>query len=201
MAQRIFTCINADGHKITSDRQIPECSDRSQNELSPSGALKRVLGPTLTAHEIKALEESQQLATQAQRQEAEVKRRNRALLIRYASQPIHDNERGLALVPIETGIKTAFKKLQDIAEQRKLMALEMEFYKNDPMKAPALLKQKLDDNDQSAAIQKSFISNLNMQKQRINLRFDEELDKLKLLWLLQGKEMVPRSPHFLDKSY
>ena len=61
-AQSIYTCVDKQGRKLTSDRPIPECIDREQRELGPSGTLRRVIGPTLTQQEREALAEGGQVA-------------------------------------------------------------------------------------------------------------------------------------------
>ena len=58
-AQGIYTCVDAKGRRITSDRVIPECLDREQKELSPSGTVRRVVGPNLTGAERAQQEERQ----------------------------------------------------------------------------------------------------------------------------------------------
>jgi len=50
-AQGIYTCIDAKGSKRTSDRPIPECSDREQRVLGKDGTLKRIEPPTMTPNE------------------------------------------------------------------------------------------------------------------------------------------------------
>jgi len=44
-AQNIYSCVDAKGAKRTSDRPIPECSDREQRILNKDGTVKRVLPP------------------------------------------------------------------------------------------------------------------------------------------------------------
>ena len=61
MAQGIYTCVDGKGRKITSDRQIAECTDRTQHEVSPAGVVMRVLGPALTERELAAQEEKDKL--------------------------------------------------------------------------------------------------------------------------------------------
>jgi hypothetical protein len=48
MARSIYSCVDDKGRKLTSDRPIAECMDRVQNELNPSGTVKRVLEPQPT---------------------------------------------------------------------------------------------------------------------------------------------------------
>jgi hypothetical protein len=185
-AQGIYSCVDGKGRKITADRPIPECNDRAQREINPSGTVKRVVGPTLTAAERSALEEKEKLAAEARAREAEEKRRDRALLSRYPSRAVHDKERAEALEQIEVVIKAASKRATELATQRKAIDADLEFYKADPGKAPASLKRRLEENDSSAAVQKRFIADQDAEKKRVNMRFDEELTKLNQLWRMAG---------------
>jgi len=47
----VYTCIDRNGRRITSDRFIPECGDREQRVLDASGAERRRIGPALSEHE------------------------------------------------------------------------------------------------------------------------------------------------------
>ena len=181
-AQDIYTCVDAKGRTITADRPIAECIDRTQRELSRSGLLKRQLGPTLTMHEQTALEEKEKLAAEIRARENEEKRRDKVLLQRYPTRAAHDQERAAALVQIDEVIKASTKRRGELADQRKSIAAEFEFYVKDPSKAPGALKRKLEENDGSTAVQQKFIQDQELEKKRVNQRFDEELAKLKHLW-------------------
>ena len=191
MAQGIYTCTDGKGRKITSDRPIMDCIDRNQQEITPSGTVKRVLGPTLTAQERAAQEEKEKTEAEIRALQAEEKRRDRALLSRYPNRQAHDKERAQALVRVDEVIKAASKRALELAEQRAAINTELEFYKKDPSKAPPPLKRRIEENDSNIAIQKRLIADQDTEKQRVNLRFDEELVKLKQLWTLMG---VPVSP-------
>ena len=47
----IYTCVDAKGRRLTSDRPILECLDREQKQLGADGTVKKRIGPTLTAQE------------------------------------------------------------------------------------------------------------------------------------------------------
>ena len=79
--QGIYTCTDAQGRRLTSDRPIPACNDREQLVLNPSGTVKSRVGPTLTALERAALETKRKLETEERARLDEDKRRDRALLI------------------------------------------------------------------------------------------------------------------------
>lgn len=193
-AQTIYTCVDGKGRKITADRPIVECMDRAQQELNRSGTVKRVVGPSLTAQERAAQEEKDKAAAEVRAREAEEKRRDRALLLRYPSRAVHDQERVTALAQVDEVIKASNKRTAELGEQRKAIQAEFEFYVKDPSKAPLSLKRKLEENDNSSAVQKKFIQDQEQEKKRVNLRFDEELVKLKQLWALREGPTTSAAP-------
>jgi hypothetical protein len=177
----IYVCVDEKGRRITSDRPIPECLDREQRELSPSGVTRRVVQPHLTADErAKADAQAQQYAA-ARSKEAEARRRDRALLARYPSQRQHDAEREKQLAQVDDAIALIEKRKLELQTQHGSIQNEMEFYKSDPSKAPGWLKQRAQDNADQQAKQKQLIAHQLEEKQRINARFDEELVRLKQL--------------------
>ena len=186
LAQGIYTCTDAKGRKITSDRPIPECNDRNQHEITPSGTVRRVIAPSLTAQERAALEEKEKAAAEARVAAGEETRRDRALLLRYPNRQPHDAERNLALTHVEEVSKVASQKMLELAEQRKQINAELEFYKKDSSKIPPPLRRRVEENDNNVAIQKRFIADQDLERRRINQRFDEEVSKLKPLWTKTG---------------
>ena len=185
-AQSIYSCVDANGRKITADRPIAECTDRTQRELNKTGTLRREIGPSLTAQELAAKDAKDKLAQEASARDVENKRRDRALLLRYPSRAVHNQERAAALAQVDEVIKAANKRTGELAVQRKAIDSELEFYAKDASKAPLALKRRIEENDKSVAVQKSFVAEQDMEKKRVNMRFDEELVKLKPLWVLAG---------------
>lgn len=181
-AQGIYSCVDARGNKITADRPIIECIDRTQRELSRSGRVKREIGPSLTAQEQAALEAKEREAAEIRAREAEDKRRDRALLVRYPTRAEHDKERAIALDQIDEVIKASSKRTVELAEQRKAVDAELEFYAKDPSRVPGSLKRKISENANSIEVQKKFIADQEAEKKRVSRRFDEELLKLSPLW-------------------
>lgn len=178
----IYSCIDSKGRRLTSDRPIVDCLDREQKELGSSGTVKRVVPPSYTAEE-RAQQEAKRRAEELELARiSEEKRRERALLVRYPNQAMHDKERAEALRQIDEVIDAVKKRSIELNKQRHDIDLELEFYQNDPKKAPAWLQRKLEDNTQQAQVQARFLNEQNLEKQRVNARFDEELDKLRQLW-------------------
>jgi hypothetical protein len=188
----IYTCTDSKGRRITSDRPIMECLDREQRELGATGVTKRVVPPSYTADERAKLEAQRKAQEEVQARIAEEKRRDRALLIRYPSQPVHDKERAEALAQIDEVVTAVVRREESLAKQRQEIGTELEFYQGDVNKAPSWLKRKLEDNESQVQIQKRFLDAQAQEKKRINARFDEELGKLRQLWRTLGTASTAR---------
>jgi hypothetical protein len=180
--QGIYTCVDAQGRKLTSDRPIPECNDREQKLLNPSGTVKQKIGPSLTAVERAAQEAKEKQELEERNRLSEEHRRDKALLSRYPNRAAHDKERNEALAQITAVSKAASTRLTELAAQRKKLDDEMEFYKKNPNKAPEYLRRQVEENTQSAAVQKRFIADQDEEVRRVNGRFDDELTRLRQLW-------------------
>jgi hypothetical protein len=180
----VYTCTDAKGRKLTADRPIAECTDREQKVLNPSGTVKTKIGPTLTAQEKAELEQREKREAEERSRTADEKRRDRALLVRYPNKAVHDQERGEALAQINVVIHAAKNRSDELTRQRVSIDEEMEFYKKDPNKAPAYVRRQLEENTQSQAVQKRFISEQEAEIRRVNVRFDDELSRLRQLWTL-----------------
>lgn len=180
--QGIYTCVDSKGRRITSDRPIVECLDREQHKLGNTGIVRQVVPPSYTADERAKLENKQRAENEIKARAAEEKRRERALLIRYPNQAVHDKERAEALSQIDDVIAAVNKREAALVQQRKEVDAEMEFYQSDPSKAPFWLRRKLEDSEKQMVVQKRFLEEQAQEKLRINQRFDEELGKLRQLW-------------------
>lgn len=189
VTQGIYTCTDAKGRKLTADRPIPECADREQKVLNPSGTVKARVGPTLTARE-RAEQEAAQKAEQEERARLnEERRRDRALMTRYPNMAVHNIERAKALAQIGVVRQAAVNRVNELVRQRAGINTEMEFYAKDPSKAPPSLRRQIDEVTQSLAIQDRFITEQDAELKRVNARFNDELERLKQLWA-----PAPKSP-------
>lgn len=180
----VYTCTDAKGRKLTSDRPIPECTDREQKVLNPSGTVRAKVGPTLTPVEKAEQEQKEKREIEERNKTQDERRRDRALLTRYPNKEVHDGERREALAQITVVIQAAKNRLTELARQRVTIDEEMEFYKKDPTKAPAYVRRQLEENIQSQTVQKRFIDEQESEIRRVNVRFDDELTRLRQLWTL-----------------
>ena len=185
-SQEIYTCVDAKGRNLTSDRPIAECLDREQKMLNPSGTVKAKVGPNLTAQERSELEAKEKAELEERARQNEEKRRDRALLVRYPNRPVHDKERAVALAQIGVVRQAAVNRVDELQRQRTAVLDEMEFYKKDPNKAPASVRRQLEEVNASLAVQARFIAEQDAEVKRVTFRFEEELFRLKQLWALQA---------------
>lgn len=185
-AQGIYTCTDAQGRKLNSDRPIAACNDREQVVLNPSGTVKARIGPTLTAHEHADLEAKRKVELEERTRLNEEKRRDRALLIRYPNQAVHDKERLAAQTQVGVVRSAVESRMEELLRQQTALKSEFEFYAKDPSKAPPSLRHQSEDLTQNLMVQRRFVSDLDGEIRRINVRFDEELVRLKKLWRLQS---------------
>ncbi len=181
-AQGIYTCTDAKGRRLTADRPIIDCIDREQTELSNGGLPRRKIAPTPTAAEQAAEEEKAKRLEEQRIRVAEDKKRERALVTRYPNRGLHDNERAVALALVDSVTAAAQKRTLELLAQRRTLDGEVEFYKIDPSRMPAKLKVQIADVDAQLAAQKRFLTDQDIEKVRVNARFDEELSRLKALW-------------------
>ena len=190
----IYSCVDRLGRKITSDRPIPECIDREQRELGPSGTVRRIVGPSLTDHERAALEVQRRKEQEERNRVQEERRRDRVLLARYPDKATHDAERAAALALVDEVRDTASKHIAELRQQRKALDVEMEFYRKNPAKAPMNLRRQLAENDEGVLEQQRFLAAQEQEKRRVNQRFDMELAQLQRLWAAQPVLAVPVMP-------
>lgn len=178
----IFTCVDAQGRRITSDRPIAACMDREQRELSSSGSVKRVIPPEPTAEERATLDAKRKADAEQTARLAEEKRKERALLSRYPNEAAHQRERAKALESVDVVENTIQKRIEELVKLRAGLDDEMAFYAKDPAKAPPLLKRKIKDNESLVSAQQNALKQQAAERQRVNERFDAELEQLRRLW-------------------
>ncbi len=178
----IFTCVDAQGRRITSDRPIAACMDREQRELSPSGSVRRVIPPEPTAEERAALDAKRKADAERDARLNEEKRRERALLSRYPNEAAHQRERVKALESVDAVEAAIHHRIEELVKQRAKLNEEMAFYAKDPAKTPPLLKRKFNDNENLVSAQQSALKQQAEERQRVSERFDAELEQLRKLW-------------------
>lgn len=176
----IYTCTDASGKKLTSDRPIVECNAREQRVLNADGSVKSVRQPTMTADERAAAEERERDAIADRSRQQEAVRRDRNLLARFPNEAAHRKQRELALDDVRKALRQSEARLIALASERKPLTDEAEFYVGKQL--PLKLKLALDANDASVEAQKSLQQNQQIEVLRIDKLYDTEFERLKKLW-------------------
>lgn len=177
----VYSCVDAGGRRLTADRPIAACADREQQVIMPGGAT-RTVGPSYSERE-RAEQAAQQRRDAEERYRAnDGKRRERALATRYPSKAAHDVERAEAVDVLRAQIRIVQERRGILLEDRKKIDQDMEFYKRDPSKAPALLQSRLDGNRHDLKEVDEQIATINDEIKATHLRFDEEAQSLKPYW-------------------
>jgi hypothetical protein len=176
----IYTCVDATGKRLTSDRPIPACTDREQRVLNADGSVKRIVPPTLTADERAEQEAKERQAAADRASQQDAVRRDRNLMVRYPNEAAHKKARAKALDDVRNAVAQSEKRLAALASERKPLLDEAEFYVGKQM--PAKLKQQLDANEAATEAQRALIQNQQAESGRINALFDAEAVHLRKLW-------------------
>lgn len=176
----IYTCITAEGKRLTADRYIDECRNREQRVLNRDGSLRSVIPPTLTPEEAAEAEARARRETAERLARADAIRRDRNLQARYPDEAAHQRARVAAADTVRAAIRLTENRLRDLAVERKPLTSEAEFYVGKPL--PAKLKSQLDANDAAVEAQRSSALNQQAELDRINRLYDAELERLRRLW-------------------
>ena len=176
----IYTCIDANGRRLTADRPIPECRTREQRELNQDGSLRKVHPPTLTTEERAEADARERAAAVERSARFDAVRRDRNLVARYPDEAAHQRARMAAADTVRLAIRATDTRLRELAAERKSLDSEAEFYAGKPL--PAKLRGQLDANDAALEAQRSSALNQHAELDRINRLYDAELGRLRRLW-------------------
>ena len=179
-APSIYSCIDAHGKRLTSDRPIAECNSREQRLLNADGSVRRVLSPSLTADEVAEIEAAERKAAGERTARQDAVRRDRTLLTRFPNEAAHQRARAAALADVEKGVLLSQQRSAALARERKPLLDEAEFYQGRPL--PLKLRLALDANDAGVEAQRALVQNQQAEAVRINASFDVELARLRRLW-------------------
>jgi hypothetical protein len=181
-ATQIYTCTDASGRKLNSDRPIRECLDREQTILNPSGTVKAKLGPVMTATE-RSQSEARLKAEELERAKRDdEKRLSRSLLMRYPNPAAHQKYRDEAVTQLMRVRQAGETRMTELLAEQAKLDEEMAFYAKDPGKAPAKLQREVNALTRTLAEQAAFLSDKDNEINRINSNFEEESKRLEPLW-------------------
>jgi Domain of unknown function (DUF4124) len=179
-APGIYTCVDAKGKRLTSDRPIAECLDREQKLLNKDGSLRLTVPPRKNAEERAAEEERRHLAELQEAARKDAIRRDRNLVMRYPDKAAHDKARESVLEDLRRSVNASERHLKTLEEERQPLIAETEFYKN--KRLPPKLRTRMEANEAQQKAQRDIIQTQKTEMQRVGALYDAELDHLKKLW-------------------
>jgi Rad3-related DNA helicase len=170
----VYRCIDAQGRRLTSDRPIPECTDRTQQVVHASGVV-RTVAPSLSdveaAHQ-HALKRTVELDHAAQR---ETVRRDRALRARYPSPASFEQQRQATLGPLQDRVEFTQRALKAVLARHEL-ALSRQ---TRPVITPSA---ELEFTSQQLRYQQNMLRAYEEELRALTAQFDQQLARLRVLW-------------------
>lgn len=176
----IYTCIDSQGRRLSSDRPIPECLSQEQKLLRRDGSSKAVVPPLLSPEEKAKQDAARQKAEQAKLARDAEARRDRTLLSRYPDRAHHEDARAKAQEPVTRQIELARQRLAELETESQALAAERDAQQGKPL--PQALKARVAANEGSIEAQQTILRTQQAERERLTEQFDAELGRLKLLW-------------------
>ena len=128
-ASATYKCVDEKGVTRIGETPPDECGNVPMHEISRSGQVLRTIAPSLTAEQVKALQETAEKRKQEEKRAFEQARKDEALLSTYASDREIDMTRDRNIDPINGRIKVTRERLDGVDKRVKQLEEEMEFYK------------------------------------------------------------------------
>lgn len=179
-ARNIYTCVDAQGHRLSSDRPIPECQAQEQRILNRDGSSKGVLPPAQSPEEKSRLDAARRTAEQQRLAREAEARRDRALVARYPDLVAHDTARTRAQDPVARQIDAAQRRLAELDAEKQGLANERESNGKKPL--PQSLRARIAANEGAIEAQNTILRDQQAERDRLNQQFDAELLRLRALW-------------------
>lgn len=175
----IYSCVDANGRRLSSDRPIPECLSQEQNVLGKDGTVRKKVPPMLSPEQQAQKDAERAAQARAQAARMEQVRNDRLLLSRYPTLAAHDQARQRALESTQKAIDTIQVRIAQLETERVVLANERA---GQGFKAvPENLKMRTNANDGSLEAQRTLLHSMEAERARINLQYDSERQRLALL--------------------
>ena len=181
-SSRIYTCKDASGKTITSDRPLPECQGREGRVLSKTGTTVQTIEAPLTDEQRAAREAEEEKKKEAAVLRAEQLRRDKALLSTYQNLDDLESKRQRALLQVEREMRESEKRVSLLEKAEQENKQEQEFYKRKQM--PGELKRRVDENEGALRAERLLLASKKEEIIQVNRKFDE--DKRRYTELIAG---------------
>ena len=186
---QLYVCTTPGGRTLTGDAPPADCWNVPIRELNHDGSVRRVIEPPLSAEQRKKREQDDKKRHALEMAAQEQLRKDRALLETYASEDEIEASRDRTLASRQALIDRANQQLKEFKFDRKRLDDETEFYAK--RQVPDKLKRAIEDNAALQAQQVRAIEDIRTDMQRINERYDAELQRFREL-VMRGATPVQR---------
>ncbi len=186
---QLYVCTTQAGRTLTGDLPPADCWNVPIRELNRDGSVRRVIEPPLTPEQKKKREQDDKKRHALEMAAQEQLRKDRALLETYASEDEIEASRDRTLASRQALIDRANQQLKEFKMDRKRLDDETEFYSKRQM--PDKLKRAIEDNTALQSQQLKAIDDIRADMQRINERYDAELQRFREL-VMRGATPVQR---------
>ena len=171
-SSRIYTCKDASGKTITSDRPLPECQGREGRVLSKTGTTVQTIEAPLTDEQRAAREAEEEKKKEAAVLRAEQLRRDKALLSTYQNLDDLESKRQRALLQVEREMRESEKRVSLLEKAEQENKQELEFYKRKQM--PVELKRRVDENEGALRAERLLLASKKDEIIQVHQKFDED---------------------------
>ena len=182
---RIYTCKDASGKTITSDRPLPECQGREGRVLSKTGTTVQTIEAPLTDDQRAARDAEEEKKKEAAVVRAEQLRRDKALLSTYQNLDDLESKRQRALLQVEREMRESEKRMGVLEKVEQENKQEQEFYKRKQM--PVELKRRVDENEGALRAEKLLLASKKGEIVQVNQKFDDDKKRYTELTAGPGK--------------
>lgn len=176
---QIYVCKDSSGRTITSDRYIPECSNKTVRVLDRTGVKRGEIQPPLTAEqkrEKELLEEKHKAmlaAAEEQRQS------DRALRMRYQNESEIELDRQRTVSAVQDQVKREKAALALVEKRLEEIQTEAAPYKKKGTVPPAALQRRLDEAEQAAKEQAKAVKGREEEAALLNAKYDQTLKRFR----------------------
>ena len=184
-SSRIYTCKDASGKTITSDRPLPECQGREGRVLSKTGTTVQTIEAPLTDEQRAAREAEEEKKKEAAVLRAEQLRRDKALLSTYQNLDDLESKRQRALLQVEREMRESEKRVSLLEKAEQENKQEQEFYKRKQM--PVELKRRVDENEGALRAERLLLASKKDEIIQVHQKFDEDKRRYTELTVGPGK--------------
>jgi hypothetical protein len=193
----IYSCTDADGRVISSDRPIPACARRPMRELNADGSLRRIIAPPMSKEE-----QRERSALDKQREDAAWARkvqqsRDRNLLLTFEDERSLESMRRRGLADIDHEIRLATQRILSLDKDLKhAQEAATSWQADNPHKQlPFHFQQRITDAANAILAEDALIADRHTERERVNSRFDADARRLReLLGKPALREDLARSP-------